>query len=649
MLLLSFRSEEFLRRPASYVPALSILPTHTHTPTHQQPTHHTNPTHEQPIQALHVATDSNEDFARQLAAQPGAIDQISALVRGADVAHVKVSTSMRVQAAGVLVNVAGLSSDASRSAGGQTELSELVLPLLLEQMKYDPTALQEVCVALAADKAETAAVAAAGGAAAQNAENSMDVDGGDGAAAAAGAAAGVAAATTPMQMETTTTTGAAEPVGENGESAQATRGGGNEGAGNDMGDEEEKEEGAVDQPDKDAQLRWEWKLAVAEPLKLTAEVMANLCALAVGVGEEEEEEEEWGSDDEDAMEQAACGGGAAQQQANGTARTTVLLDAMAEGGALQRALATLQALLSPTPRDREQPAVAAAPMATVGSVDGAVREEKPPPVTAEEATAGPAAAAAAAESRLPLPSGVAGDLADLRATVALCAANLVQNLPPNALGESPHGLWVELCGMCEAAMERAPSCVETVTGVMWGLVRRAGPAVAAGIRASAVPPAAPGLTKEESAAKRAAGDPLPLILRLCDPEATRAFEARVNAVGMLGALGSAAATAAAAEAGDLGLGLALVQAMEDPHVLVQAEALNAVMDVYGEDGLDAAFRASGAPAALATGVPAFRRKVKQEGKALGRDALCHLKETALNASRFVKYKQASTEGANGAR
>ncbi|CAN0585591.1 unnamed protein product, partial [Ectocarpus sp. 12 AP-2014] len=40
------------------------------------------------LQALHVATDSNEDLSRQLAAQPGAIDQISALVQGADVAHV---------------------------------------------------------------------------------------------------------------------------------------------------------------------------------------------------------------------------------------------------------------------------------------------------------------------------------------------------------------------------------------------------------------------------------------------------------------------------------------------------------------------------------------------------------------------------------
>ncbi|CAM9402930.1 unnamed protein product [Scytosiphon promiscuus] len=568
------------------------------------------------LQALHVATDSNEEFARQLASHPGAIEQISALVRGAGVAHVEVSASMRVQAAGVLVNVAGLAGDAGRGAEGQAELSQLVLPLLLEQMRYDPDALHRACVVLAADKASAAAADAS---AARSEGNGMDVEGDAGAAAAAtaGATAGAAAAATPMQMETSAAaTGAeGEPAASAAAAAAAAAAadvaseGKQKSPSHQVGDKGEEKEAAS--PDKDAELRWGWKLAVAEPLKLTAEVLTNLCALAAGGGEDEEETE-WGSDDEDVMEQAACGGGgggAGDQQANGSAQTAVLLDAMAEQGALQRTLAALQALLSPTPRDRHQ--------------------QQPPPATADPA------AAAAADDRLPLPAGVAGDLADLRATVALCAANLVQNLPQRALGGDPHALWTELCGMCEAAMERAPSCVETVTGVMWGLVRRAGPAVAAGVRASAP-------------AGGAGADPLQLILRLCDPETTRAFEARVNAVGMLGELGSAAA-AGAAEAGsaELGLGRALVQAMEDPHVLVQAEALNAVMDVYGGDGSDEAFRASGAPAALASGVPAFRRKVKQEGKALGRDALCHLKETALNASRFVKYKQAS-EGAGAA-
>ncbi|CAN0211723.1 unnamed protein product [Ectocarpus sp. 6 AP-2014] len=600
------------------------------------------------LQALHVATDSNEDLSRQLAAQPGAIDHISALVQGADVAHVKVSASMRVQAAGVLVNVAGLSSgaEAARSAEDQAELTRVVLPLLLKQMAYDPTALQQACVTLALEKQPATTGPAAG-----SAESSMDVDGEAGVGAAA--AAGAASAAAPMQMETTTTGAAAGATKGGGqEPAQGTESENNGAAGNDLeGGEEKKEEGGVDQPDRDAQLRWEWKLTVAEPLKLTAEVMTNLCALASGDGEEEEEEEEWGSDDEDAMEQAACGGAGRQQQASEGALTAVLLEAMAEGGALQRTLTTLQALLAPTPRDRQREQ----PTAAIGGGGGGAAGEALPPPPAETAEGAAAAAAANTDDRLALPAGVAGDLADLRATVALCAANLVQNLPAKALGENPHALWAELCGMCEAATERAPSCVETVTGVMWGLVRRAGPVIAAGVRAAAAAAAPEAATQARGGGPKRSADPLPLILRLCDPAVTRAFEARVNAVGMLGALGSAAAGAAVAGEGaaaaaggtDLGLGRALVQAMEDPHVLVQAEALNAVMDVYGDDGLDAAFRASGAPAALAAGVPAFRRKVKQEGKALGRDAMCHLKETALNAGRFVKYKQAS-EGVSAA-
>lgn len=595
----------------------------------------TNPASNPPLlktQALHVATDSNVDLACRLAALPGAVDQLSALVRGADVAHVKISMAMRVQAAGVLVNVAGLSSNAAQTAEGQAHLSSLILPLLLERMSYDPAALQQACVALAASTA----------AAASNPEadpDSMDVDpdggaavGGEGGtskgqgAVEARVAAGVAAAM-PMDMATSGAVSVERPPQEaaGGVASKLT---GKAQPGAEDGRREDVEScttdaqvAAPDQPDMDAQLRWGWKMGVAEPLKLTAEVMANLCSLGAGeTGEREEDEEEWGSDDEDAMEQVASGQQQQDSKAGGGSAPAVLLDAMAEGRALPRTLATLQALLSPTPRDQDQAAAGAA-----GGGAGVT-----PPLATEGVSE---------TNRLPLPGGTASDLADLRATVALCAANLVQNLPERALGESPYGLWTDLCGLCEAAVERAPSCVETLTGVMWGLARRAGPAVAAGIKASSAAPVAAG---------GAAGfvtDPLHMILRLCDPAVTKAFEARVNAVGMLGALGSAAAgagsapSAAQGDGPELRLGRALVQVMEDPHVLVQAEALNAVMDVYGDDDLDAAFRASGAPEALASAVPAFRRKVKQEGKVLGRDALCHLKETALNASRFVKYKQ----------
>ena len=547
--------------------------------------------------------------------------------------HVKVSTSMRVQAAGLLVNVVGLAGNTARSAGTQVELSRVVLPLLLEQMTYDPSALREACVALATPSTKPA-----------RGEGEMDVDGEGGASSSSGehtganghenaaeikdtaAGARVAAAvaaTTPLEVVTREAVNSEEVTRPGGAFGTGAPGGEAEGEGG-------HGEGVPDQRDLAAEVRWKWKLGVAEPLKLTAEVLTNLCALGAAEGDEEEEQE-WGSDDEDVMEQQAasvCRDEATQQHeakgdADGSA-PTVLLDAMTEGGALQRVFGTLKALLSPTPRDLHQEAAGVQESAA----DVEMESMPMPPPTKKTTENGP----------LPLPVGTAGDLADLRATVALCAANLVQNLPSRALGADPNALWVELCGLCEAAVERAPSCVETLTGVMWGLVRRAGPAIVAGSG-----PTTPATASAGTIAGMVAY-PLELLLRLCDPEKTRAFEARVNAVGMLGTL-SAAASELRGSAGDLGLGRALVRALEDPHVLVQAEAINAVMDIYGEDDCETAFRASGAPDALTGWVPAFKKKVKQEGKALGRDAFCHLKETALNAARFVKYK--ATHGGGG--
>lgn len=567
-----------------------------------------------------MATDTNPDLARQLAATPGAVDQLASLVTGAAVTHIKVSTSMRLQAAGILVNLAG-SMEEARTAERQAELGGLILPLLLEQMAYDPTSLERACAALASKGSDTKSGTGGDG------EN-MEVDG-DGATnsasateSVAGAAAGVASAT-PMHIATSELAsrgGGGLNGGQNGHCPEQE----DSGETNMDTDEARKDKArkrkcgnsaqervvsAVAQPDKDAEVRWKWKLGIAEPLKLAAEVMTNLCALAAAEGEGlGEEDEEWGSDDEDVMDQAANSGSGSKQDATGIAAIdegSVLLQVLADGGAMQRTVTALGALLSPTPRDR-----ISANGETGSGADGG--------------------------TRLALPSGTAGDLADLRATVALCAANLVQNLPTKALGMDPYLLWSELCRMCEAAAERAPSCVETLTGVMWGLVRRAGPAVAAGIQRN---PTA------------AVSGPPPLLLSLSNPEKTQSFEARVNIVGILGALGAAVPSTASQSGGsgegDVGLGRALVHAMEDPHVLVQAEALNAVMDVFGDDDRDAAFRACGAPAALVAGVPAFKRKVKQEGKAVGRDALCHLKETALNAVRFVKYKQAAAAYGRG--
>lgn len=544
---------------------------------------------------------------------PGAIDQLAALATGAGVVHVQVSPSMCLQAAGVLVNVASCLVE-GRLEDTEAELGRVVLPLLLEQMQYNPASLERACAALAASREES------GG-------EGMEVDGltningtgsPDGSKMEAedpmseyGArvAAAVTSAT-PMQITTN------KAVNSNGNQAGKKTNKNNRPTKTTKEDSESSEEQRVpiNQPDKDAEIRWGWKLSVAEPLKLTAEVMTNMCAFAAeNNGRDEEEDKEWGSDDEDIMEQAARSASQGDTTTSPMGESTVLLNALANSGALQRTTITLKALLAPTPRDHS------------------------PTSEGHNTVTGKLGESTDSVNRLPLPSGTAGDLADLRATVALCAANLVQNLPVRALGTDPHLLWLDLCNMCEAAVERSPSCVETLTGVMWGLVRRVGPAVVASMPATAT-------------GRSIRADPPLLLLRLCDPEKTRSFEARVNAVGMLGALGMASLSSAVGTGGtEVGLERALVQALEDPHVLVQAEALNAIMDIFGDDNQDAAYHACGAPSALASGVPAFRRKVKQEGKALGRDALCHLKETALNAGRFVKYKHATGGSAGGIR
>lgn len=581
-----------------------------------------------PLQVLHIASDSNPELVKQLRGIPGAVDQLTALVAGANVPHVQVSASMRLQSAGVLVNVAAFADETD----SQIDLSRVVMPLLLEQMRYDPASLEHACALLHTNprdaKEQKMEVEENGGSAAEGSGGRMETEDptADPAATAATAAAAVAAESA-MQIGTNGPMNGV--VGEEKDGARGVSRGENEAdvkAAASVEGGAEKEE-STEQPDKEGEVRWGWKLSVAEPLKLTAEVMTNVCALAAEELEgDDEEEQEWGSDDEDAMEREACGGGAQKQPAVvGDGRSSSggapgsLLERLVDFGALEQTMATLGALLSPTPRDR------------------------PPPGTDPKT-------GLATPPKVPLPAGTAADLADLRSIVALCAANLVQNLPLRALGDDPHVLWRELCRLCQAAVDRAPSCVETLTGVMWGLVRRAGRPVVAGMLAArgcegVVP--RQGTLGEVGVLEDAV---MELVVRLCDPEKTRSFEARVNAVGILGALGVALSSSEAeTRTTELGLGHALVQALEDPHVLVQAEALNAVMDVYADDSKDDAFRASGAPAALATVVPAFKRKVKEEGKALGRDALCHLKETALNAARFIKYKQTPLRNGGGNR
>jgi hypothetical protein len=102
------------------------------------------------------------------------------------------------------------------------------------------------------------------------------------------------------------------------------------------------------------------------------------------------------------------------------------------------------------------------------------------------------------QQQLQLPRGVATDLSDLRTTLAVCAANLVQALPVHGLGDVPalskgvcallqHALGMPLTstssssssssnGSSSSSSSSAPTgmlnCLEPVSSILWGLVRR---------------------------------------------------------------------------------------------------------------------------------------------------------------------------------
>jgi hypothetical protein len=93
------------------------------------------------------------------------------------------------------------------------------------------------------------------------------------------------------------------------------------------------------------------------------------------------------------------------------------------------------------------------------------------------------------QQQLRLPRGVATDVSDLRTTLAVCAANLVQALPAHGLGDVPAlsktictllqqalGMPTTTSGSSSSSSSSAPTgmlnCLEPVSSILWGLVRR---------------------------------------------------------------------------------------------------------------------------------------------------------------------------------
>uniref|UniRef100_A0A7S2V006 SYO1-like TPR repeats domain-containing protein n=1 Tax=Fibrocapsa japonica TaxID=94617 RepID=A0A7S2V006_9STRA len=113
-------------------------------------------------------------------------------------------------------------------------------------------------------------------------------------------------------------------------------------------------------------------------------------------------------------------------------------------------------------------------------------------------------------------------------------------------------------------------------------------------------------------------------------------EARTNVLTMLGTLGQATPTTGGPlEEAVAGL---LLRAVGDAQVVVQAEALNAVMDVYCDDARHPAFLRHALLPRLRDCLRGFKAKVKSEGVQVDREVQLHLKETKLNIARFISYK-----------
>jgi hypothetical protein len=218
----------------------------------------------------------------------------------------------------------------------------------------------------------------------------------------------------------------------------------------------------------------------------------------------------------------------------------------------------------------------------------------------------------------PVPWGVRSDLNAAAETVSVACANLVQAVPTPLLKSilCSTTVWSSMCALISAQRSSGQvACLETTTSIIWALARRAGTWLAAN-----PPEALLGM--------------LPLSL-ICDPASSATPPARVNAVGAVAALACALPSSSGGPT-DI-----LLAALDDSSLLVVAESLNGIMDAYGDDDRDDAYKAKGIQGKLVSLLPNFRAKVRSESKAFRREEIHHLRETASNTARFIDYKKSA--------
>jgi len=201
---------------------------------------------------------------------------------------------------------------------------------------------------------------------------------------------------------------------------------------------------------------------------------------------------------------------------------------------------------------------------------------------------------------------------------AACLGNLITNMQPQnwrSTQEQTLALWKSLLQVVQSQLDRndnSASHLTSLSSTLLALLR----------------------TRSHLIVRSIDEAQLTLLLSLLNPSLE--VECRQHAVGMLGLLTSEPHS----DAVNTLVCRALLTALKDDQVLLVAQVLNVFMDMYSHDvEYQSVFKQEQVLQAFQQYVPLFRINIGKAKKFLEDDQVHHLRETVLNASRFIKYKQ----------
>lgn len=112
---------------------------------------------------------------------------------------------------------------------------------------------------------------------------------------------------------------------------------------------------------------------------------------------------------------------------------------------------------------------------------------------------------------------------------------------------------------------------------------------------------------------------------------------KANVICMLGLLCSAESHPQPVNEKVCGGLLSLLQSSSSP--MIMSEVLNALMDMYGDDGHTVVFDSMDVLGNFQRQLPRFKKRIQAERKNVPEETVEMWRETALNASRFISYKK----------